>query len=117
MKTAKTYQTKTFTVTNVQKNYFLITIISIGTIIYTEISIVKDLQIKEVYKKFHRIDTVDQTVSKISIEIVIQDQSQVEATTQNITDFVQTQTHGTDCLFSNDRYRSSSYNRIKNYSN
>ena len=64
----------------------------------TDITIVEDPQIKEIHEISHKIDIVDQTVKTIIIEITIQDQTQIEATTQTITGFVQNQTPKTDII-------------------
>ena len=92
MKKTKIYQTKTFTVTIVQENHILITIMSLENNHSRDITIVEDLQIKEIHVISHKIDIIDQTVKTINIEIIIQDQTQTEATTQIIAGIVQTQT-------------------------
>ena len=64
----------------------------------TDITIVEELQIKEIHEITHKIDIVDQTIKTINIEAIIQDQTQIEATIQIITGIVQTQTHETDTI-------------------
>ena len=64
----------------------------------TVITIVEDLQIKEIRNISHKIDRVDQTVKIINIEIIFEDQTQIEAIIQIITGIVQTQTPETDTI-------------------
>ena len=80
-KKTKINQTKTFTVIIVQENHSLITIIPLDNN-YQKITIAEVLQIKETHDISHKIDIVDQTVKTINIEIVIQDETQTEVTTQ-----------------------------------
>ena len=63
-----------------------------------DITIMEDLQTKEIHKISHKIDIVDQTVKTIDIEIIIQDQTQIEAISKIITEIVQTQTPETDIV-------------------
>ena len=64
----------------------------------TNITIVEDLQIKEIHVISHKIDIVDQTVKTINIEIIIQDQAQTEIITQIVAGIVQTQTPKIDII-------------------
>ena len=64
----------------------------------TDKTILEDLQIKEFHETSHKIDMVDQTVKIVKIEIIIQHQTQVEATIQIITGILQTQTPETDII-------------------
>ena len=98
LKKTKIYQTKTFTVIIIHENYFLITIMSLDNTHTTDITIVEDLLIKEVHEISRKIDIVDQTVKTINVEIIIQDQTEIEATIQIITGIVQTQTPETDII-------------------
>ena len=96
LKKTKIYQTKTFTVIIVQENHLVITIMSLDNTSTTDITIVEDLLIKEIHEISHKIDIVDQTVKTINVEIIIQDQTEIEATIQITTGIVQTQTPKTD---------------------
>ena len=64
----------------------------------TVITIVENLQLKEIHETSHKLDIVDQTVKTINIEIISEDQTQIEATIQIITGIVQTQTPETDTI-------------------
>ena len=97
-KKTKIYQTKTFTATIVQENHSLITIIPLDNNHLTEITIAEDLQIKEFQKNSHKIDIVDQTVKLISLEIIIQDQTRTQVTTQITIGINHTQTTKLDII-------------------
>ena len=101
------------TVTIVQENHFLITIIPLDKNHPTEKTIAEDLQMKEFHEISHKLDIVDQTVRTINIERTIQDQTQTEVTTQFITKIVQTPIP-LNVYYSNDRSRNSSYNKNRN---
>ena len=75
-----------------RKNQFLVSIIPLDNNQPTDITIAKDLQIKETHEISLRIDIDDQTLRTINIESTIRDQTQTEVTTQIITEIVQTQT-------------------------
>ena len=116
IKKTKVYETKTFTERIVQEKHFLTHLMSLENNHPTDMTIVEDLQIKEVHVVSHKVDIVDQTVKTTNIEIIIQDQTQTETITQIITGIVQTQIPDID-IFLKDRSRNSSNNRNRNYSN
>ena len=97
-KKTKFYQTKTFTVTIVQKNHSLITIITLDNNHLTGITIAKNLQITENHEISQKLDIVDQTVKIINVEKTIQDQTQSEVTTQITMEIVHTQTPEIDII-------------------
>ena len=81
-----------------QKNQFLTTIMPLDNNHPTDITIVEDVQIKKIHEISRKIDIIDQKVKTINIKIIIQDQTQTEATIQIITGIVQTQPPKTDII-------------------